>query len=165
MVVAGQRQHPAPGRSAGHVGVLEDVAAAVHAGALAVPDAEHAVIVGALEQVDLLRAPDRGGGKVFVDAWLEHDVVFLEVLLRLGQRLVVAAQGRAPVAGNEAGGVLAGGEVALALQHRQAHQRLRAGHEGRAAVVGVLVFERDGFEQLGVNRCIHGRCLCYGLEG
>src|SRR3546814_17136187 len=37
MVVAGDRQHPAPGRGPGEVGVLEHVAGAVDAGALAVP--------------------------------------------------------------------------------------------------------------------------------
>ena len=46
---------------AGHVGVLEDVGAAVDARALAVPDAEHAVELLRLRiEVELLRAPDRG---------------------------------------------------------------------------------------------------------
>jgi hypothetical protein len=57
--------------------MLEDVAAAVHAGAFAVPHAEHAVIAGAGKQVDLLGAPDSSGGKVFVDARLELDVMRL----------------------------------------------------------------------------------------
>ena len=43
VVVAGDRDHAAVLRGAGHVGVLEDVGAAVDARALAVPDAEHAV--------------------------------------------------------------------------------------------------------------------------
>ena len=70
-------------RGAGHVGVLEDVAAAVHARALAVPDAEHAVELGVREEVELLRAPDRGGGELLVDAGLEHDVLRRQVLLGL----------------------------------------------------------------------------------
>ena len=52
VVVAGERDHAAVLRGAGHVGVLEDVGAAVDARALAVPDAEHAV--------ELLRLAGRG---------------------------------------------------------------------------------------------------------
>ena len=51
---------------------------AVDARALAVPDAEHAIDLGAGEQVDLLRAPHRGRGEVLVEAGLEVDVVLLE---------------------------------------------------------------------------------------
>jgi hypothetical protein len=60
VVVPGHRNHAAPGRGAGHVGVLEHVGAAVHARALAVPDAEHAVeLVGARRRkAQLLRAPE-----------------------------------------------------------------------------------------------------------
>ena len=64
------------------------------------------------------------------------------------QRLVVAAERRAAVAADEAGGVEAGDRVALALQHRQAHQRLHAAHEGAARLERVLVVERDAFERL-----------------
>ena len=45
MVVAGEHQHAAVARGAGEVGVLEHVAAAVDARALAVPHGEHAVVV------------------------------------------------------------------------------------------------------------------------
>jgi hypothetical protein len=45
VVVAGDRDHAAMPAGAGHVGVLEDVGAAVHPRALAVPDAEHAVVL------------------------------------------------------------------------------------------------------------------------
>ena len=44
--------------------MLEDVAAAVDAGPLAVPHAEHAVVARAVEQVHLLAAPHRRGGEV-----------------------------------------------------------------------------------------------------
>ncbi|MNZ37735.1 hypothetical protein D3C78_551920 [compost metagenome] len=57
VVIAGDSQHTAELRGAGGVGVAEHVAAAVHAGAFAVPHAEHAVVLGAGEQVDLLGAP------------------------------------------------------------------------------------------------------------
>ena len=61
VVVAGHDQHAAMLRGAGVVAVLEHVERAVDAGALAVPEREHAVVLGAREQPDLLRAPDRGG--------------------------------------------------------------------------------------------------------
>ena len=75
VVVAGKAEHAAVlGRACG-IAVAEHVAAAVDAGALAVPDADHAIIFGAGRQVELLRAPDRGRRKVFVHAGLELDVV------------------------------------------------------------------------------------------
>ena len=141
VVVAGEHQHAAVLGSAGGVGVLEHVAAAVDARAFAVPHGKHAVVVRAVEQVDLLRAPDRRRGEVLVHAGLELDVVALEVLLRAPQRLVEAAERRAAVARNEPRGVQPGLLVAQALQHHQADQRLRAGEEHAAALDGVLVFE------------------------
>ena len=72
VVVAHQRQHAAMLRGAGEVGVAEDVAGAVDARALAVPDAEHAVVLALAAQLGLLRAPERGGGEVLVEAGLEH---------------------------------------------------------------------------------------------
>jgi hypothetical protein len=76
MVVAGHRQYAAMLPGAGRVGVLEDVAAAIDARTLAVPHAEDAVMFGAGRQIDLLRAPQRRGGKVFIDAGLEYHLVF-----------------------------------------------------------------------------------------
>jgi hypothetical protein len=143
VVVAGDRDHAAVRRGAGHVGVLEHVGGAVDARALAVPEAEHAVeLVGLRIERELLRAPHRGGAELLVDARLEHDVLRGEVLLGAPQRLVVAAQRRAAVAADEAGGVQAGQRVARALQHRQAHQRLHAAHEGAARLERVFVVQR-----------------------
>ena len=107
VVVAGQRQHAAVLRGAGGVAVLEHVAAAVDARALAVPHGEHAVVLRAGEQVGLLRAPDHGRAEVLVEARRELDAMRLEVLLGLPQLQVEAAQRRAAVAGDEAGGVRA----------------------------------------------------------
>ncbi|MDT4853225.1 hypothetical protein FQZ97_874840 [compost metagenome] len=127
--------------------MLEDVGAAVHARALAVPDAEDAVeLVGALRrEAQLLRAPQRRGRELFVHAGLEDDVLFLEELAGLPQRLVVAAERGAAVAADEAGGVLADLLVAQALQHRQLDQGLHAAHEGAPVIEAVFVVERDGF--------------------
>src|SRR6185437_14287500 len=119
------------------------VAAAIDAGALAVPDADHAIILGARRQVELLRAPDRGRGQILVHAGLELDVVLLEMLSRGKQLLVVAAERRAAIAGNKTRGVEAGGAVAADLRHRQPDQRLNPRHEDMAGALGVFLIETD----------------------
>ncbi len=142
VVVGGEREHAAELRGAGRVAVPEHVAAAVHARTLAVPHREHAVVLGAGEQVGLLRAPHHRRAEVLVEAGRELDVRGLQVLLRLPQLEVEAAQRRAAVAGDEAGGVRAGRAVAHLLHQRQAHQRLHAGQVDAAFSARVLVLER-----------------------
>ena len=112
-------------------------------GPFAVPHGEYAVVIRVADQVDLLRAPDGGRGQLFVDAGLELDVVRVEMLARLPERLVQPAERRAAIAGDEAGGIQAGGLVAPALHQRQAHQRLDAGQIDAAGVGNVLVVQRD----------------------
>ena len=159
VVVAGEGDHAAVLGGAGQVGVLEDVGAAVDAGALAVPDAEHAVEALRLGvEVELLRAPDRGRAELLVDAGLEDDVLRREMALGLPQGLVVAAERRAAIAADEAAGLQAEHRIPLLLQHRQSHQRLRSAHEGPAVLEAVLVVEGDALERLA-NRvgkgCVH----------
>ena len=91
VIVAGQRHDAAVLGGAGIVGVLQDVARTVDAGALAVPHAEHAVVARAGIEVDLLGAPQGRRRQVLVDAGLELDVVLLDEALGLPQRLVEAA--------------------------------------------------------------------------
>src|SRR6185312_15926643 len=105
MVVAGQRNHAAIRRGAGRVGVLERVDGAVDAGALAVPDAEHAIDLGAGEHADLLAAPHGGRRQILVETGRELDVMLLEEGFRAPQRVVVHAERRAAVARYETGGV------------------------------------------------------------
>src|SRR3970040_1627070 len=119
--------------------MLEYVATPVHSRSLAVPHAEHAVVARAGEHVQLLRAPDRGSGEIFIDAGLELHVVRREVFLRAPQRLVQSAERRAAVARDEPGGVETRAQIALALQHRQANQRLRSRKKDPAVLLGVLV--------------------------
>jgi hypothetical protein len=57
------------------------------------------------------------------------------------ERLVDAAEGRTAVPGYERRRVQAALLVALMLQHRQAHQRLDAGHVGARRVERVLVVQ------------------------
>src|SRR5690606_4677935 len=85
VVVGGQRQHAALLRVAGGVAVLEHVAAAVRARALAVPHGVDAIDLGAGEQAGLLGAPDHGRAQVLVESGLELHVRLLEVLARAPQ--------------------------------------------------------------------------------
>ncbi len=149
MIVAGQRQHAAVGRGAGRVAVLQRVAAAVDPRPLAVPDRKDAVIFGAGEQPDLLAAPHRGGGQLLVDRRLKLYMVALDKAARAPQRLVERAERRAAIAGNKAAGVEPRRRIALALQQRQAHQRLRAGQIDPAFFKNVLVVERDCRQRVG----------------
>jgi hypothetical protein len=159
VVVAGEHEHAAVLRGARGVGVLEDVAAAVHAGALAVPHAEDAVVARAREHAHLLRAPEGGGREILVHAGLEPHVVRLEMLLRAPQRLVQAAQRRAAIPRDEAGRVEPGAPVALALQQEQPDQRLRPREEYAPLVERVLVVQRNLGELAGIDRCVHRSVL------
>ena len=85
--------------------MAERIAAAVDAGALAVPQAEHPVELAFAAHFRLLRAPDRGRRQLLVEARLEVDVVGLEQLGERDELQVEAAERRAAVAGNEAAGV------------------------------------------------------------
>ena len=153
MVVAHQRQHAAVFRGAGEIGVAEDVARAVDARPLAVPDAEHAVVLALAAQFGLLRAPQRGGGEVLVDGGLEQRVARGEVRRRALELVVEAAERRAAIAGDVARGVQAGALVALVLHQRQAHQRLIAGDEDAAFGQVVLVVEGDVIERHFADQC------------
>src|SRR4051794_5799797 len=95
--------------------MAEDVARAVDTGALAVPHAEYAVVLALTAQLGLLRAPDRGRGKVLIEAGLEQDVLAVERRLGAHELLVEPAQRRAAVARDVAGGVEASAAVALLL--------------------------------------------------
>ena len=164
VVVAGHHQHSAVPGAAGGVGVAEDVAAAVHPRALAVPQGKHPVVLGAGEEIDLLAAPDGGGGQVLIDPGLEGDVVFRQIFLGFPQALVQTAERAAPVAGNEAGSVEPLGLVPQPLQHGQADQGLGAGEKGAAGKGGVLVVQAGGRQLLGdVQREIaHAICSSIG---
>src|SRR5688572_29154335 len=95
--------------------MAENVAAAVDARALAVPHAEDAVVSALAAQLRLLRAPERGGRKVFIDPGLEADMRSIEKLLRALELLVEAAERRAAIAGDQPRCIEPGAAVALAL--------------------------------------------------
>ncbi|MNM86917.1 hypothetical protein D3C81_990860 [compost metagenome] len=144
MVVTGDRQHATELRGACRVRVAEHVAAAIDTRAFAVPHSEYAIVLGALENIDLLGPPHGGSGEVFVHAGLEQRVVLFEMVAGFPQSLVEATQRRAAVTRDEAGGVEASGEVSLTLHQRQAHQRLDAGQQDFSSLLDVLVVQRRG---------------------
>ena len=114
---------------AGHVGVAEDVAAAVDARTLAVPEAEDALDAALAMQADLLGAPERGGGQILVQARLELDVGRGELLARLHHGKVDARDRRAAISGRVARGGKPRRLVARLLHQEHAHQRLDATEE------------------------------------
>ena len=123
--------------------MAEHVAGAVDARALAVPHAEHAVVLALAAQLGLLRAPDRGRREVLVEAGLEQDVVLVEMRLRPHELLVEPAERRAAIARDVAGGIQPREPVALLLHQAGADQRLVAGDEHAALRQIVFVVERD----------------------
>jgi hypothetical protein len=149
VIVAREHEHAAVLIGARGIRVLEDVAGAIDARSLAVPHAEYAIALRVRPQIELLRAPHRGGREVFVDAGLEHHVVRVQMFLRFPQRLVDPAERRAAIAGDEAGRIQSRALVALFLQHRQTDERLCAADIDAAFFERVLVVERDVGEGKG----------------
>jgi len=142
MIVAGDRQHAAMGRGPRGITVLQHVGRAIDAGTLAVPDGEDAIDGRAWVDIDLLAAPDRGRCQILVDAGLEMNTMLFQVAPRLPQRVVVDAQRRAAIPRDESAGIESGGDVALALHHRQANQRLYPREIDAAGLLGIFVVER-----------------------
>ena len=147
MVVADHQQHAAERARASRIGVPQRVAGTVQPRRLAVPHAEHAVAARAREQPDLLASPHRGCGEILVQAGLEDDALRLEVGGGLPQPEIQSAQGRAAIAGNEAGGVQAVRGIGLALLQGQSRQRLDAGKKA-----GCLAKRRRAFDSRGSQR-------------
>ena len=146
MVVAGDHQHAAMRRRAIGVAVLERIAGAVDAGTLAVPEPEHAIDLAVGLGLDLLRAEHGGCREVLVHGGQEFDAVLLQSLLDAPQFEIDAAERRAAIAGDEAGGVEPRGAVAPDLVERDADDRLRAGEEDAAVLALVTVGELVGVE-------------------
>ena len=121
----------------------QHIAGAVDTGALAVPEAEHAVTSTLAVELCLLRSPARGGRDILVDAGLEHHVMLLQVRLRAFELQVEPAERRAAIAADVAGGVVPGREVAPALGEREPHQGLDPGEKDPPARSSVLVVEVD----------------------
>src|SRR5690606_9689262 len=103
---------------------------------------EDAVVLALAEEFGLLRAPAGGGGEFFVQARLEDDIGFAELLPGAPELLVEAAERRAAIARYETRGVEAGAAVALALHQEHADDRLCSGQEDALLAEIELVVER-----------------------
>ena len=77
MVVTGQHQRAAQAAGACEIRVPEDVATAIDAGTLAVPNARHAIGASLAHGVQNLRAINRRGAEILIDGGPMVDVVFL----------------------------------------------------------------------------------------
>ncbi len=137
-VVAGQSQHAPVPSHPGVIGVLEHVARPIHAGGLAVPHAEHAVVLGVREEPRHLAAEHRRRPQVLVEAGREDHVVLLEELRLPLERLIEPSQGRAAIARDEGRGVEPPPAVGPVLVERQPDQRLGAGEIDPAPLLRVL---------------------------
>ncbi len=156
VVIPRHRQHPAVSGGAEGIGVLDHIHAAIHPRPLAVPHAEHAIVAGAGKQVGLLAAPHRGGGQILVHPGLEVHIVLVQPGFGLPHGLVHAAHGGAAITGDKGSGIEPALQVPLVLQHRQAHQRLDAGHVGPGRIQRVLVVQRNLFISARDMICCHG---------
>ena len=170
MVVAHQREHAAVLGGAGVVGVAEDVARAVDAGALAVPDAEYAVVLALAPQLGLLRAPQRGGGQVLVEAGHELDVVGLQDALGAEHGGFERGDGRAAIAGHVTGRIEPRAHVAGALGQHEADDGLGAGQQLAGLVEGVFVVEAHrvlghGVSGSRVNRLVSCLRIAFAFAG
>ncbi len=155
-------QHAAVAVAAEGVGDPQRVGRAVHAGSLAVPHGEHAVLPRAGEVVQLLRAGQHGDGQVLVQAGLEVHAGRIQQPGAAPQLLVQAAERGAAVAGHQAAGVQAGGAVQPGLFQQHADQGLDAGEQHGLVQLRVAAFEGDGGSP---EADIHGvfsrsRCGC-----
>jgi hypothetical protein len=71
--------------------MLKHIRATIDTGAFAIPNAEHAIVLIAARRrkAELLCAPNRGGGQLFVYSWLEDDMLVLQKFFGFPQRLVI----------------------------------------------------------------------------
>ncbi len=145
------------------IDVPQRVAAAVDAGALAVPEREDAVVPAFAAHLGLLRAPDRGRGEVLVEPRHEGYASLVQMALGAKHLRVDAAERRAAIAGNEACRVAARATVELLLHQQKTHDGLCASHQHAIFIKVVSVFERPGAED-GVERGGFGRSFRHVLH-
>ena len=151
-VIAGQDQHAAVFGRAMPVALPHGIQTPVHPGALAVPHAEDAIVVGVVVIMNLLRTPQGCCRQVFIEAGPEFDVMSLQVLFGAPQLLVDGRHGRAAITGNKTCRIQSGGKVPAPLRQQQPHNSLGAGKVYPALVQGIFVIQLDsGQRHCSVN--------------
>jgi hypothetical protein len=123
--------------------VLEDVTGAVDARPLAIPHAQHAVVLRPREQVGELRAVDRRRAQILVEAGDEDDVVLGQELRVALEREVETTERRAAIPRDQRRRAHAAAHVGAVLVQRQPDERLDARQEDGALVQPVLGVERE----------------------
>src|ERR1700731_4124418 len=103
VIVAHEGQHAAIFRGAREIGVAEDIAAAIDARTLAVPEREDAIVLALPAHLGLLRAPYGGRGEILVEARLKQDAGGIERALCAQESKVETAEGRTAIARDETG--------------------------------------------------------------
>ena len=94
--------------------------------------------------MQLLAAPDGGGGQILVQAGLEDHVMPVKELACLHQLLIIAPQRRAAIARDEPPGVQPRRAIPPDLRHGQSDKGLRARHEDGPGLGGIFVVQRNG---------------------
>ena len=121
-------------------------------GALAVPDAGHAVVGRGSGREIRLASPYRRGGELLVEARDEGDVVLGENLGHAVKHLVDATEGAALVTGDEGGNTLTCPNVANVLLDEAACNCLNTGQQHRSRSRPVPIIEVIG---LGLGYARH----------
>ena len=129
VIIARNRQNAAMRGGPGGIGVFQRVARPIHSRPFAIPDAQHAVLGRPRRKPDLLAAPDRCGGQIFVQARLKSDPQRVKVGLRLDQLLIIRPQRRSAIPRDERRRIQPRRPVPPHLRHRQPHQSLRPGQK------------------------------------
>ncbi len=157
MIVAHEGKHAAIFRGAGEIGVAEDIAAAIDARALAVPEREDAVEFAFPAHLGLLRPPYGGRGEILVEARLKLDAGGIERALGAQEIQVETAERRAAIARNESGRGEPIAPVELLLHEEEPDNGVRTGDKDSPLCQIVFVVERSGVQVLGkVDRTFHG---------
>ena len=139
MIIACDQQHTTVLRGTSMIHVLKHVTAAINAGTFAVPECKHTIVFGRADEPHGLRAPDCGGGEVFVDAGYKLHMVCIQMFLRLPECFIQHAERRTAVAADKAGGIQTGCGIAQSLHHGQTHQRLNTREINASVDLAVLV--------------------------
>ena len=129
MIVAHEGQHAAIFRRAREIGMAEDIAAAVNARTLAVPEREDAVVLAFPAHLGLLRPPYGGRGEIFVEARLKQDAGRVERVLGAQESQVETAERRAAIARDKTRRGEPVAPVELLLHEQEPDNGLRTGDE------------------------------------
>ena len=141
------------------VAVTDGVGGPVEARVLAVPEADHAVMVVTGHVGQQLGSGDRRRRQLLVECRGEHDAFGLQLSAGAAELEVEPGQGRPLVTAHEGGGVQPAEAVQAALVEHEPHDRLDPRHEGPAVADPVDVLEAHRSPARSVW-AVHSGCDC-----